>query len=80
LRGVGELREIALDDPRLGEGWWAVERDGPAAMRRWTDGAAVLPLPALSGPTMLEVHLGQETLYALPTEPVANLASERRAA
>ena len=25
-------------------------------LRRWTNGNAVLPLPALNGPTMLEVH------------------------
>ena len=38
----GEARHIALDDPRLGEGFHHVERDGDHAWR-WTDGAASLP-------------------------------------
>ena len=45
LRGANEVREIPVDHPSLSQGWWAVERDG-TAMRRWTDGDAVLPLPA----------------------------------
>jgi hypothetical protein len=28
------------------------------ALRRWTNGDAVLPLPALTGPTMLEIRAG----------------------
>jgi hypothetical protein len=28
------------------------------ALRRWTSGDAVLPLPALVGPTMLEIRAG----------------------
>jgi len=55
LRGVDELRDIPLDHPDLKTGWWAVERDG-VAMRRWTDGNAVLPLPAISGAMILEVY------------------------
>ena len=56
LRGASEVREVPLDHPDLSQGWWAVERDG-TAMRRWTDGDAVLPLPAVDGATMLEIHL-----------------------
>jgi hypothetical protein len=56
LRDATQVWEIPMDHPDLQEGWWAVERDG-WAIRRWTDGKAVLPLPATSGVTMLELHL-----------------------
>ena len=56
LRDAAEVREISVDHPDLQQGWWAVERDG-TAMGRWTDGDAVLPLPAVHGVTMLEIHL-----------------------
>ena len=48
LRGADETNEVAMDHPDLTRGWWAVERDGPH-MSRWTDGQAVLPLPAMRG-------------------------------
>lgn len=35
--------DIALDDPRLADGWWDVERHN-ATMWRWTDGNAALPI------------------------------------
>ena len=57
LRDATEVREIPMDHPDLLKGWWAVERDG-VAIRRWTDGEAVLPLPATNGVTMLELQLG----------------------
>ncbi len=56
LRSAKELREIPIDHPDLTGGWWAVERDGQI-MSRWTDGEAVLPVPAMRGQVMLEVHL-----------------------
>ena len=56
LRGADEVREIPVDHPDLATGWWAVERDGQT-MSRWTDGQAVLPLPAMRGTVMLEIHL-----------------------
>jgi hypothetical protein len=56
LRDAAEVREISVDHPDLQQGWWAVERDGTAT-GRWTDGDAVLPLPAMHGVTMLEIHL-----------------------
>jgi hypothetical protein len=56
LRDAAQVREISVDHPDLQQGWWAVERDG-TAMGRWTDGDAVLPLPAVHGVTMLEIHL-----------------------
>jgi hypothetical protein len=55
LRGAGGTRQIPLDHPHLSQGWWAVERYG-ATLRRWTDGNAVVPLPALDGPAVLEIR------------------------
>jgi hypothetical protein len=62
LRDAADVREVPVDHPDLRDGWWAVERDG-VAMRRWTDGAALLPLPAIHGPTVLELHLGGTMTY-----------------
>jgi hypothetical protein len=55
LRGASEMRLVPLDHPNLSQGWWAVERYG-AVQRRWTDGDAVLPLPVLDGPVLLEIR------------------------
>jgi hypothetical protein len=38
-----QCSDIALDDPRLVDGWWEVERKN-ATMWRWTDGNAALPI------------------------------------
>jgi hypothetical protein len=65
LRDATEVREIPVDHPDLQQGWWAVERDGPAT-GRWTDGDAVLPLPAVHGVTMLEIHLRGTLDYVVP--------------
>jgi hypothetical protein len=67
LRGANELREIPMDHPDLTEGWWAVERDGQM-MSRWTDGNAVLPLPAMAGDIILEIHLGDAMSYVVEAE------------
>lgn len=55
LRGSDGTRQIPLDHPGMSRGWWAVERYG-TVLRRWTDGNAVLPLPALDGPVVLEIR------------------------
>ncbi len=55
LRGTGGIRQIPLDHPNMLRGWWPVERYG-AVLRRWTDGNAVVPLPALNGPAVLEIR------------------------
>ena len=34
-------------------------------MSRWTDGEAVLPLPAMRGGVMLEIHLAGAMTYVL---------------
>jgi len=77
LRGAGELREVPMDHPDITRGWWAIERDGPM-MSRWTDGGAVLPLPALRGHDLLEIHLAGSMIYAV--DAVTTGGIERRAA
>jgi len=77
LRGAGETREIAMDHPDFARGWWDVERDGPALIR-WTDGDAVLPLPRMRGPALLEIHLAGAMTYV--EDAVAEDGNERRAA
>jgi Hint domain-containing protein len=66
LRGADEVREVPVDHPDLVSGWWAVERDGQA-ISRWTDGEAVLPLPAMRGDAMLEIHLAGTMTYVEET-------------
>jgi hypothetical protein len=64
LRGAEEAHEVPVDHPDLTRGWWSVERDGQI-MSRWTDGEAVLPLPAMRGTVMLEVHLAGAMTYVV---------------
>jgi hypothetical protein len=40
-------------------------------MSRWTDGEAVLPLPAIRGNVMLEIHLAGSMTYAVDAAPEA---------
>jgi len=68
LRGADGVREVPMDHPDLARGWWAVERDGQM-ISRWTDGEAVLPLPAMSGIVMLEIHLAGSMIYAVDAAP-----------
>jgi hypothetical protein len=77
LRGVDELREIPIDHPGLTKGWWGVERNGQMTSR-WTDGDAVVLLPAMKGPVMLELHLGGMMTYAV--EVGVDTAADRVAA
>ncbi len=68
LRSSDDVREVPVDHPDLSQGWWAVESSG-TAKRRWTDGNAVLPLPDMAGPTMLEVRAGSASLlYPVQSE------------
>jgi hypothetical protein len=73
LRGADEVREIPVDHPELGAGWWAVERDGQA-LRRWTDGEAMLKLPVTHGDFMLEVHLAGAMTYVVEAAPADEAA------
>jgi hypothetical protein len=77
LRGANELREIPMDHPGLSKGWWDIERDGQV-MSRWTNGDATVPLPAMDGHVMLELHLAGEMIYAVEVEPESQ--THRRAA
>jgi len=54
LEAGGDVRTIAPDDPSLADGWWEAERDAGGPWR-WTNGDAVLPLPAMDGPALLRV-------------------------
>ena len=74
LRDASEMREVPLDHPDLSQGWWAVERDG-RAMRRWTDGDAVLPLPAMDGVTMLEIRASNAGMSYLAGADQASLVA-----
>jgi hypothetical protein len=75
VRSAHEVRAVPLDHPGLTCGWWAVEQDG-GEQRRWTDGDALVPLPALSGPAMLEVRADSSGMVYV-AGPVA-AAPERR--
>jgi hypothetical protein len=70
LRSAEEVREVSVDHPDLAKGWWAIERDGQAICR-WTDGEAELPLPAMRGDVMLEVHLAGMMTYVMETSLAA---------
>ncbi len=67
VRGGDEVCDIPLDHPSLVSGWWAAERDG-IALRRWTDGNAVLPLPAVDGVPMLEIAIADTVPYIVVEE------------
>ena len=69
MRDQETLREIPLDHPTLADGWWAVERDD-AAMWRWTDGDAELPLPAASRACLLEIRIQCGGIYLLDAPAV----------
>ena len=72
LRCGTDVVDVAPDDPRLGEGWWAAEHDD-ATCWRWTDGDAALP------PTddfvILEVVIGETPPYPLAEPVYAGLMS-----
>jgi hypothetical protein len=74
LRGANESLEVPVDHQGLSQGWHVAERDG-TALRRWTSGDAVLPLPTLGGPTMLEIRAGNGGMAY-----VTNTDQERRVA
>jgi ELWxxDGT repeat protein len=74
----GSVEAIPLDHPALGEGWWDVERQHSAsALRRWTDGHALLPLGS-TGPILLEVELCGTPAY--PMNAIAARAQLREVA
>ncbi len=73
VRGNNAYHTIPLDSPSLVNGWWGVEREG-IAMWRWTDGDAVVPLPEMRGPCILEVHLRGTATYVARSAGLARAA------
>jgi hypothetical protein len=67
LRSADDVCEVPVDHPDIERGWWAVEREG-IALRRWTNGDAVVPLPKLRGETLLEIHFGGLMTFVTDTE------------
>jgi hypothetical protein len=78
LRNAGNVVEIPLDHPALGQGWWQVEHHGGRIVR-WTDGEALLPLPRLTGQVTLEIHLTGDMIYPLPSDTAGEAAFGMRA-
>jgi hypothetical protein len=77
VRGAGEAREVPMDHPDFTRGWWDIEHEGPI-MCRWTDGEAVLPLPSMRGPAILEIHFAGAMTYVEDVVPMTG--TERGAA
>jgi hypothetical protein len=67
LRTETDCFDVALDDPRLADGWWAPESNG-ASVWRWTNGDAELPV-ILVGPAVLDITIGDTAPY--PVVPAA---------
>ncbi len=72
----GPALAVPLDDPRLSDGWWDIERDN-ATMWRWTDGNAVIALPAAES-AMLEVTLAETLDYPLHQDVEPHAAARHR--
>jgi hypothetical protein len=62
LRSGSEVQTSPLDHPALAEGWSQAEWHCPRALRRWTNGDAVLPLND-PGPCLLEVEVAATAPY-----------------
>ncbi len=74
LRGPDGMREVPVDHPALRKGWWPAERDG-LALRRWTNGRAVLRLSAAAGPVVLEVQIQAGGMqYGITADAVSQAA------
>ncbi len=72
--GPAGSREIALDHPALGTGFYPLERDGDDAWR-WTNGAALIPAGLLGDATALEISLaGTGSYWEAPAEDSAESA------
>lgn len=70
LRTATDAIDIPLDGPALSEGWWEPEAAGEE-VHRWTNGAALLTLPAQAEHAMLELHLRGAMEYPVETEKAA---------
>ena len=69
VRSGALVLPIPLDHPAFGTGWWQPEWHGPTALRRWTDGDALVPMPDTAllepGPCLLEVVIAGTVRYPL---------------
>jgi collagen type I/II/III/V/XI/XXIV/XXVII alpha len=80
VRSGADVVAIPLDHPCFGEGWWQTERHGSAALRRWTDGDALVPMPEpATGTCLLEVEVAATMAYPL-ARAATQLPSIRRSA
>jgi len=74
VRSANDMQQLPLDDPGLAQGWWDVERSG-IGQRRWTDGDALLSLPASAGPTILEIQASASgMIYVTSADPARRAA------
>ena len=74
VRIANDVQQLPLDSPALAQGWWDVERSG-IGQRRWTNGDALLSLPASPGPTILEIQASTSGMvYVTSAEPVRQAA------
>jgi hypothetical protein len=62
IRSCMATERITMDDSRLRDGWWAVERDASQSWR-WTTGDAALP--AVDKAAVLTVTVGETLAYAV---------------
>lgn len=71
-----DSRVVAMDEPTLGQGWWAVEWDGTTPCR-WTSGQARLPN---LGSGVLEVELDATMTYPVDQAGARDLGTSLLAA
>ena len=63
VRSDGKHEVILADDPRLKDGWWAIERAADTSWR-WTNGDAALPIGGdPSSAIIVEVLVGGALPY-----------------
>jgi len=75
LRHGPLVEPVPLDHPLMSRGWWNVERDH-AALWRWTNGDASIPLPD-ARPAVLEVTLSDGPDYPVDQDTGADTARSR---
>ena len=70
LRTANEVTDVSLDHPGLTQGWWCRGGADPRiSLRRWTNGDALLSLPAADNLTILEIRAGSSGMdYMIDTK------------
>jgi hypothetical protein len=80
LRSSASVLPISVDHPALAEGWWQPERHGPASLRCWTNGDALLKLAGTHlmqpGACKLEIAIAA-TLFRGPSHTLVIATSDR---